>query len=59
MLKVQYENLIIRKSKVIPGLYLSSNQENVYRVILDGQEKMNGLDYAIASNFFETLEKGE
>ncbi len=57
MLKMRYENLIIRRSKVVPGLYLSSNRENVYRVILDGKELLNDLSYDKVSDFFDQKEK--
>jgi len=57
MLKMRYENLIIRRSRVVPGLYLSSNREKVYRVNLNGKELLNDLSYDKASDFFDQLER--
>lgn len=48
--------LIIRKSQYNRSLLLLSNQEKVYRVFIDGIEKINTLDYDTASNLFNVLE---
>jgi hypothetical protein len=50
-------NLIIRRSKVVRDLFLTSNTEKVYRVYLFGQEMMNGLEYDKVSDYFNALEK--
>lgn len=50
-------NLVIRRSKHVRDLFLTSNPEKVYRVYLFGQEMMNDLDYDKVSDYFNELEK--
>jgi hypothetical protein len=50
------KTLVIRVSKINRSLILVSNQENVFRVYLNGVENFNGLDYNEASNIFNQLE---
>jgi hypothetical protein len=49
-------NLTIRKSKY-HNLVLICNSELVYRIFLNGIEKMNNMDYNIVSDYFNELEK--
>ena len=49
--------LIIRRSKKVKDLFLTSNTEKVYRVYLFGQEMINGLEYDKVSDYFNALEK--
>ena len=49
--------LIIRVSKINRSLILAMNQENVYRVFLNGIESFNGLEYEEASNYFNEVEE--
>lgn len=51
------QNLIIRKSKIYKDLILTCNIEKVYRVYLNGEEKINNIDYDIVSDYFNELEK--
>ena len=48
--------VIIRVSRINRSLILAMNQENVYRVFLNGVENFNGCDYNEASNLFNVLE---
>lgn len=50
-------NLIIRRSKIIKDLILTSNIEKVYRVYLSNEEKYNNIDYNKVSDYFNKLEK--
>lgn len=51
------KNLVIRKSRHNENLILVCNSEKVYRVFLNGEEKINGLDYDEVSDYFNQLEK--
>jgi hypothetical protein len=54
---MNYNNLILRKSKIKRDLILSRNIEGVYRIFYFGQEIFNDLSYNIVSNKFNELEK--
>ena len=51
-----YNILVIRKSKEVNNLILTSNNEKVYRVYSDNKEVLNTLDYDKASNYFDSIE---
>ena len=48
--------LIIRRSKKHEHLILTYNIEKVFRIYLNGEEKMNNIDYNIISDYFNKLE---
>lgn len=51
------QNIIIRRSKVNPTLFLICNQEKVYRIFLDGVEKQNSINYNEISDHFNDIER--
>ncbi|MFA5049268.1 MAG: hypothetical protein WC516_09655 [Patescibacteria group bacterium] len=56
---MNYNNLILRKSKIKRDLILSRNIEGVYRIFLFGQEIFNDLNYNNTSNKFNELENNK